>query len=348
LAILRLLGLFDRPASADCLGALLKPPAIPELTERVFTIETRWLGLKRNYRPIEAHILNLVLKRLEDAKLLTVNREEGSGELVALDAHPLLREYFATQLRRHEPEAWRAAHRRLYEHLCATTKDLPQPTLEDLQPLYQAVAHGCQAELQQEACEKVYRDRIQRGQEAYSGNKLGAMASDLGAVACFFERPWNRLSPALTEAAQAWLLNEAAFTLRGLGRLTEALDPMRVATDWAASKKDWEHAAVDASNLSELELTLGEVARAVGDAEQSVTYADRSGKAFGRLAFRTTHSDALHQAGRRAEVEARFREAEQMQAEHQPDYPLLYSHQGFVYCDLLLTEAERAAWAGYL
>jgi len=33
-----------------------------------------------------------------------------------------------------------------------------------------------------------------------------------------------------------------------------------------------------------------------------------------------------------------------MQAERQPDYPLLYSLQGFNYCDLLLAEAERAAW----
>ena len=41
-----------------------------------------------------------------------------------------------------------------------------------------------------------------------------------------------------------------------------------------------------------------------------------------------THADALHQAGRRAEAEARFREAEQMQAERQPDYPLLYSLVG--------------------
>ena len=82
----------------------------------------------------------------------------------------------------------------------------------------------------------------------------------------------------------------------------------------------------------------------MGDAEQSVTYADRSGDAFQRMALRTTHADALHQAGRRAEAEARFREAEEMQAESQPDYPLLYSLQGFRYCDLLLTEAERAAW----
>ena len=109
-------------------------------------------------------------------------------------------------------------------------------------------------------------------------------------------------------------------------------------------RRTGKHAAISASNLSELELTLGEVAGAVGDAEQSVSYADRSGDAFRQMARRTTHADALHQAGRRAEAEARFREAEQMQAERQPAYPLLYSLRGFRYCDLLSAEAERAAW----
>jgi hypothetical protein len=93
-----------------------------------------------------------------------------------------------------------------------------------------------------------------------------------------------------------------------------------------------------------LELTLGEVAGAVRDAEQSVTYADRSGDAFQRMAKRATHADVLHQAGRRDEAETRFRETEQMQAERQTEYPLLYSLQGFRYCDLLLSSPERAAW----
>jgi len=103
-------------------------------------------------------------------------------------------------------------------------------------------------------------------------------------------------------------------------------------------------AAITASNLSELELTLGEVAGAVGDAEQSVSHADRSGDASERMIDLTILANALHQAGRRAEAEARFGEAEQMQAESHPDYPLLYSLRGFLYCDLRLTEAERAAW----
>ena len=81
-ALLKLLGLFDRPATADCVAALRQAPAIPGLTEPLVGLaEDDW---------------EFSLTALRDAKLLTVNREDGSGVLVALDAHPLLREYFAS------------------------------------------------------------------------------------------------------------------------------------------------------------------------------------------------------------------------------------------------------------
>src|SRR5262249_1721076 len=152
-----------------------------------------------------------------------------------------------------------------------------------------------------------------------------------GAIACFFDSPWNRISPSLSEAAQAWLLNLAALNLRALGRLTEAFEPMRAGIELATRLGNWRQAAIVACNLSELELTLGEVAGAVGDAEQAGTYADRSGDAEMRMIMRTTSADALHQAGRRAEAATLFREAEQMQKEMQPDYPQLYTVSGFQY-----------------
>jgi hypothetical protein len=327
-AVLLLVGLFDRPADAGCLAAL-RSETIPGLTEPLAGLaDDDW---------------EYCLSGLEAAKLLTVNRE-ASGALVSLDAHPHLREYFARQLREQQPDTWRAAHGRLYEHLCANTEDKAEPTLEDLQPLYQAVTHGCQAGLQQEAYQDVYFTRIKRGNEYYTFRKLGAFASDLGAIACFFDEPWRRTNSAMPEAKQAVLLSQAAFYLRALGRLTESVEPMRTTTDISARLNNWENASIDAGNLSELELTLGEVVEAVADAEQSVIYADRSGDPFQRMARRTTHAHALHQLGRWAESEARFREAEQMQQEDQSNYPLLYSVQGFQYCDLLLTAAERAAW----
>lgn len=343
LAVLQLLGLFDRPATAELIEVLRQPPAIPGLTEPLIGLaEEDW---------------EFSLSALGDAKLLTVNRD-AAGRLVSLDAHPLLREYFAGRMKSEggmmkedrdssfiiPNSSFREAHKRLYEHLCATTKDKSDATLEDLQPLYQAVAHGCHAGLQQEARKDVYRARILRGDQFYSGNKLGAIGSDLGVIACFFEQPWSRVSSVLSATNQSWLLNEAAFTLAALGRLAESLEPMRAGMELAAKLEDWKNLAIGASNLSDLELTLGEVSGALGNAEQSVTYADRSGDEFQRTSKRTRLADALHQAGRRDEALACFREAEQMQAERQPEYPLLYSVQGFQYCDLFLAAPERAAW----
>ena len=57
---------------------------------------------------------------------------------------------------------------------------------------------------------------------------------------------------------------------------------------------------------------------------------------------RTTLADALHQAGQLAEAEAAFREAEEMQKASQKEFPLLYSLQGFRYCDLLLSQGKVA------
>ena len=88
LAILRLLGLFDRPATADWLTALWSGEAIPGLT-----------GAGQG----ERRAANKALTRLQDAKLLTVNRD-AAGALVSLDAHPLIREYFAVELKRRSGE----------------------------------------------------------------------------------------------------------------------------------------------------------------------------------------------------------------------------------------------------
>ena len=218
--------------------------------------------------------------------MLTVNRDE-SRRLVSVDTHPLIREYFARQLRGTNPdesrEVWRAAHRRLYEHLCATTHEGDQPTLEDLQPLYQAVAHGCHAGLHEDALANIYRDRILKGADHYAWHKLGAFGSELGALACFFLRPWTQLVSGMTESGQAWLFHETAFCLRASGRLPEALESMHAALAMRIDQENWIEAAKGANNLSELELTLGGVSGALSDAERSVSYADRSGDALQRM-----------------------------------------------------------------
>jgi len=58
------------------------------------------------------------------------------------------------------------------------------------------------------------------------------------------------------------------------------------------------------------------------------------------ITSRTALADALHQGGQVEEAAALFREAEEMQQENQPQFPLLYSLPGYQYCDLLLGQGQ--------
>ncbi len=331
LGIMHIIGLFYRPTSADLLNALRKNPVIHGLTDAIVGMDdAAW-----------KHAVN----SLREARLLSPQDESASG---ALDAHPLVREWFGESLRKNNEKAWRAAHSRLFEHLRDTTQEGDRPTLEDLAPLYQAIAHGCRAGRYQEALAEVYKNRICRrlpdgALEFYSSKKLGALGSDLAAITWFFEKPYETPVAALSEADRSWVLGEAAFGLRAQGRFAEALPPQRASLEMFEAAKNWRNAASAASNLSEAELIVGEVPSAVATAERAVAHADRSGNAFQMMANRTALANALHAAGQRKEAEALFADAERRQREWQRTYPLLYSLGGYWYCDLLLGKADWAA-----
>ncbi len=167
LAILHCVGLFDRPASGDCLKALRAKPAITGLTDALVDLsDDQW---------------RRAVERLREVRLLA---PVDPSDPDALDAHPLVREWFGGRLKQTNEAAWKAAHSRLYEHLRDTTQEGQTPTLADLAPLYHAIAHGCRAGRHQEALEDVYTNRICRRQsdgefEFYSYRKLGAISSDL-------------------------------------------------------------------------------------------------------------------------------------------------------------------------
>jgi len=333
-AVLRLLGFFDRPAD-EGLIAVLREAQEPGLD-----------ALNVPLRCLSPADWRRVLRRLTDLRLIDVS----ASPAPPIDSHPLLREYFVEQLRTHFPDAWRTGHRWLFEHLCETTEHQPA-TLAGLQPLYQAVVHGCLAGLYHQALIDIYDERILRGTGLagfYSTVRLGAIGANLTVVASFFIAPWTALTPSLALSEQAWLLNDAACSLRALGRLTEAIEPMRAGLKKRILEKDWFNAAISAGNLSELELLRGGVSAAVIAGEQSVEYANRTGGATQQMISRTTLANALHQAGRRTEARHLFEAAESLQAAFQSEYTQLYSQGGFLYCDLLLSDAERAAWQAYL
>jgi hypothetical protein len=356
-AVLRLMGLFDRPADAGCLAAL-RSETIPDLTEPLAGLaDDDW---------------EFCLTGLETAKLLTVNRDV-SGAVVSLDAHPHLREYSARQLRTQKPDAWRAAHRRLYEHLCATTPDKPQPTLEDLQPLYQAVAHGCQAGKEMEAWTDIYRARILRPPEYYSRFQLGAFASDYeigrqflaarwalhtrigGAFSFirggsrfgrkrtnFFERSVGSLiAPCLMlftrKGRRAWrgvgihasLLNDVSVCLMAMGRLDEGEEVMRQELQLHATPGSFQ-------NLTFLLIGSGKLQAAIETASAGVALAEQNGdqtEAFATLHVLGLAYEHAGQGAKPVELQGRLRHL----IKRQIDFDTFVSWA-------TLTGPERAAW----
>jgi NACHT domain-containing protein len=169
LSVLRMLGLFDRPADEQTFGALLKSPAIPGLTESLTDLHTtEW---------------QTILAKLRRAKLLAREDPHNPGQL---DTHPLVREYFGEQLHSQQPDAWKECNRRLYHYYRTLAPQLPN-SFREMEPLFSAVICACNAGLFREALHEVYIPRIQRGDCSFAANVLGARGPLLSVLVHFFE-----------------------------------------------------------------------------------------------------------------------------------------------------------------
>ena len=209
LSVLRILGLFDRPAEKSAVEALQKPPVIKGLTESL-------AGLAPNE-------WRTIIASLRRARLVAPEDLEHRG---CLDTHPLVREYFGEQLRTEQRAAWREGNRRLYNYYRTMGPRLPD-SLQEMEPLFLSVICGCHAERYRDALHEVYVPRIQRGDACFAANVLGARSVLLLVLAHFFEPGrWGSLlestieGQSLTPEDRLFVLTQAALYLtatRGLG-----------------------------------------------------------------------------------------------------------------------------------
>jgi predicted ATPase len=200
LSVLRMLGLFDRPAEEKAFETLLKPPAIEGLTESLSDLSsTAW---------------RTILARLRRARLLAGEDPHKSGDL---DTHPLVREYFGNQLRSQQKDAWKECNRRLYHYYRTLAPQLPN-SFREMEPLFSAVICGCNAGLFREALHEVYIPRIQRGNDAFAANVLGARGTLLLVLSRFFkEEQWGLFAGTIVEG-QSFSAEDQVFVLMQAGQ----------------------------------------------------------------------------------------------------------------------------------
>ena len=209
LSVLRMLGLFDRPADEKALEALLKPPAIQGLTE------TLTVSSPSEWRTI--------LAKLRRARLMAGEDPHNPGRL---DTHPLVREYFGDQLRNQQTDAWKECNRRLFHYYRMLAPQLPN-SFREMEPLFSAVICGCHAGLFRAALLEVYIPRIQRGNACFAAKVLGATGPLLSVLVHFFAHGrWGYPvemgveGQILSPEDQLFILMEAGLYLtatRGLG-----------------------------------------------------------------------------------------------------------------------------------
>lgn len=339
-AILRLISLFSEPVDHATLLELRRRPLIKGLTDSLERTNDAAWGLAVN----KLRTLRLLLPPV------------GPANYSRLDAHGLVREYFSRRLKSTNGRAWREGQGRLYRYLSTlpSTPQLPQK-LEDMFPLYRAVAHACEANLHGRALEDVYVARIQQGDRYTSSRKLGkgAVAKELEVLRGFFVRGWDDPIPSLDKRQRAYVLSEAGCDLRYVGRTVDAREILALAlqqyqglgnvrSPTVASKVACRDGAMIGDEYSELLLECGESQLAIKVARDSLRLAEKAGtdhayQAVGKL---TTVAWALFHFGQDEDdsemnaLFAKFDEQDRALAGCEPElYSSLFSHR---YCEYLL------------
>ncbi|MEQ1934361.1 MAG: hypothetical protein ABL962_10870, partial [Fimbriimonadaceae bacterium] len=321
LALLRIVGLFDQPCKVE---------EIQELLKRTETIGiTDLLGGGASER------IQLALGPLRDSKLLTYSPEEK-----IIDAHPIVREYFATSFRNKLPVRWRKMHAALAEVFNARSNPAPE-TADQAIPLYRSAVHLALSG-QLAGAYEYYKRKILQGEKYYSHNVLASNGSDLSILSHLFSVPWRHVSTALAAADHPQVLRDAAIDWQTLGQFDISSESMMASYNIAVATKNFPEASFSASYLSELLVIRGKLDEAVHFGLESIVLAKRSSDRFAYISSLSSAGDALHQIGDFGGAFRLFREGIRYQKELQSEdqWKRHFTLQGYHYCCLQLSRGR--------
>jgi transcriptional regulator with XRE-family HTH domain len=345
LAILLLMGLFDRPAPPEAMGALLRDPRMAPFTGM--------LGHQAG------KIWDDAVGALREMGLLNREVAELAG---TLDAHPLVREHFREQIQKGHQELWIQGNRTLFDYYRDKAPGQPSDSA-GMTLLYAAVTHGFAAGLHQEVFDDVLLERIWRDRRKnYSTRHLGMTGSDLVALSnYFFPRQWTELrTPSLSARARALILTNAGVRLRQLGRLADARQSFgavvrEIGSRPTAASEELEDASYAAAANCELLIMAGKLTdrgdgtdgtdTALYTGRRAVEYADRGNDPYFRIHARSALAEVYFMINDLAAAQSLFDESQQIERNHQPTPkpPFLYSQGLFRYGYFMIETGQAEA-----
>ncbi len=267
--VMRLLSCCVRPATRRDVEEILLQP-IGE-TDEVERVNDKLMG--RAYTDVR----NGLIRHLCELHLIDGNEEVG------YDMHPLIRRHFyeeetgegkLTETQR------KAVHARFFTVLPERQPKHHPRTMTEMEPLIDAVLHGCRAGLTQRALDDLYHTRIERRD---TGRTTGYLSADLGAsetklqlLRAFFPDGDLNADPQVSiEGDKAYLISAVGLALMSTGRPSDAIPLFERGAEMRFLQSDWVNRSADFQNLSELHDYLGRLPAAFEVAKDALADLDK-------------------------------------------------------------------------
>jgi tetratricopeptide (TPR) repeat protein len=306
-----------------------------EVTENDFAIVFRHKvkGTEFNKVLVRMHELDFrdLISGLMDWRLIFYDKTKES-----YTTHPLINGYFESDF---DDKNKKLCHKRIYQYFGEYAPERPG-TLEELQPLFEQVYHGCAARLYDEVFEDVYVEKIGGKPCEYKiTQKIGAEETNLSLVRTFFpEGDLSQLPLVSKKSAKSDLLNEAGLALSNTGRPNEAEKLYKKKLEMNLNERLWEPASTGYQNLADLQFRTGELEYGLESAKKAVDVAEKAKSNLCIMFSKAYLAWILHLLGKSEEASKEFSEADGLE-EKISGYQL-YSFYGVLLTDFFLSMAR--------
>ncbi|PCJ27060.1 MAG: hypothetical protein COA96_03865 [SAR86 cluster bacterium] len=318
IALLYMLGLFDRAVTLEDIKILSSKEPIAKLTQELSHLTVAQWGY--------------AVKKLQDANLISVNRRDDG---VLIDCHPLIRDFLADYLKREEPKVWIQGNSLIFRHLQSIAVENPA-NMAEFEPLFRAVIHGARAKLYEESFQ-LYFERIKNRYCMLTG---GSHHTDQICIKAFFNRLWADPVDDLSEEAKFHLLSSAATNLMSLGKIDEAIDPSEKSINWFVKQEKWLEATMTAGPFVSMLIAAGSLKRAIAllsELEECVS--NTNNMAIQAMSF-NFQAYAYYLNGENDKARALFEQAEAILTLSDPGAPVIFPTVSSYYCKFLLETGE--------
>lgn len=323
--ILHLLSLFDRPTKQNEFNFMLEGSEI--------------LGVTNELSHLTSYEISKNVRSLRQLSLLREFELENESYL---DIHPIIREYFKKELQNTYPLSFKKANNRLFNYfsICANKNTNSK---EQMNLWFRAIYHGCLAERYEEIFDHIYMKHIKQDEIIDDARKLGGNSTNINAISGFFSEPWTKIKGDLDDDKKSLIFAEASFALRSKGLIVDAIAPLKQAYIIEKERKNYEEAAMQAGNLSELYLAIGRISEALMYADEGITIAEKSNVVWRHYWIQLAKkADILSKIGRIDFSVAFYRQAESVQKFFDKESQRLYGVLAFKKLDSYLTVLEDA------